>query len=678
MLNKKLVYIPLLLVNGLIIGSASLGWFLLPRTYDSSFSIVIPESSGTVNTNLGNANSIQETQPALSQQVETQTRILLSESVSAMLLEKLTPKEGSPAEKERALEPIRKAMGSIKVKPVTNSNILTVTVSDRSPVEAQKLSIELLQAYQIKLKELRNADLQERAALYDEPVKEAAQTLEEAETNLSRFKMKSGLVSADEQVKSSIGSMATLINAQALAISGQKQAEARTQALNTRLGMSPANAINSLRLSSYSPYLKAREDLDAIERNLTVARSYFTEDSPRVTSLLDRRQKLQDLVESRVQEVAGKKAEGSVDSTRMGLIGEMITAEAESDAMRQGAANLEKRLASMESSIRGMGPNQVALARYQRRFMVAEVAFQALTAQVQRTRLDMFSRYPNTQVLEAPSLAVSPSSPKLLFFLVGSVLSSILASAALLVRARRVAPPITERDLKELGMPIITRIPAIYPTPKVHFQWLASLLPQDLKVLMVTSSTSGEGKSYITKCLAHVLSTSGYSVLLLDADFAKVSKAKKVKKKVKVSMGSNQVNLTDFTPGSHKSLPSAQVKVNSIRELKELVSAGRNIYDWVLIDTGPIQLTADAVAILKFVPNVLFVVREGYVSYPLVANSINLLRQMDLNLVGCVFNGAKELAGIGNGAYYNSERLVGVVSDKQLPSGQSKATHEDG
>jgi polysaccharide biosynthesis transport protein len=675
-LNKKLIYIPLFLVNGLIIGTASLGWFLLPRTYDSSFAIVIPESSGVVNTSLGSANSIQETQPAFSQQVETQTRILLSEGVSTMLLEKLVPQEGSPAEKERASKQFQRAMGSIKVKPVTNSNILTVTVSDRSPIEAQKLSIELLQAYQIKLKQLRNEDLQERTALYDEPVKEAAQTLEQAETDLSRFKMKSGLVSADEQVKSSIGSMATLINAQALAISGQKQAEARTQALNARLGMTPANAINSLRLSSYSPYLKARADLDEIERNLTNARAYFTEDSPRISSLLNRRQKLQELVESRVQEVAGKKAEGSVDSTRMGLIGQMITAEAESDAMRQGAANLEKRLASMERSVRGMGPNQVELARYQRRFMVAEVAFQALTAQVQRTRLDMFSRYPNVQVLEAPSLSVSPSAPKLLFFLLGTVLSSVLASVALLVRARRLAPPITEQALRELGMPIITRIPAIYPTPKVHFQWLASLLPQDLKVLMVTSSTSGEGKSHITKCLAHVLSTSGYSVLLLDADFAKVSKAKRVK----VSKGNDPVNLTDFTPRSNQSVPSAQVKVSSIRELKELVAAGRNIYDWVLVDTGPIQLTADAVAILKFVPNVLFIVREGYVSYPLVANSINLLRQMDLNLVGCVFNGAKELVGVGNGAYYASERLVGVGSDKQLPApqGKSKDTYEDG
>jgi polysaccharide biosynthesis transport protein len=660
MLNKRLIYIPLLLVNSLIIGAASLGWFLVPRTYDSSFSIVIPDSAGVVNTSLGNVNSIQETQPAFSQQAETQTRILLSEGVSKLLLEKATPKEGPPAEQERALNQLQKAMGSIKVKPVTNSNILTVTVSDRSPEEAQKLSTALLQAYQIKLNQLRTADLQERAALYDEPVQKAARALEQAETNLSRFKMKSGLVSADEQVKSSIGSMATLINAQATAISGQKQAEARTQALNARLGMTPANAINSLRLSSYSPYLKARADLDEVERNLTNARAYFTEDSPRVSSLLNRRQKLRELVESRVQEVAGKNADGTVDSTRMGLIGQMITAEAESEAMRQGAANLEERLSSMERSVRGMGPNQVELARYQRRFMVAEVAFQALTAQVQRTRLDMFSRYPNVQVLEAPSLSVSPSSPKLLFFLVGTVLSSLLASTALLVRARRLAPPITEQGLRELGISIITRIPAMYPTPKVHFQWLASLLPHDLKVLMVTSSTSGEGKTYITRCLAHVLSSCGYSVLLLDADFAKVSAEK------------DYVSLKDLATETQRPLPSAQVKVRNIKQLKELVATAQNVYDWVLIDTGPIQLTADAVAILKFVPNVLFVVREGYVSQPLVANSIHLLRQMDLNLVGCVFNGAKELTGIGSGAYYSSERLVGVGSPKQLPAPREK------
>jgi len=205
----------------------------------------------------------------------------------------------------------------------------------------------------------------------------------------------------------------------------------------------------------------------------------------------------------------------------------------------------------------------------------------------------------------------------------------------------------------------------LYPTPKVHFQWLASLLPQDLKVLMVTSSTSGEGKTYITKCLAHVLSKSGYSVLLVDADFAKASAEK------------GHFGLTDLTGGSQESVPSAQVKVLSIRELKELVASARNIYDWVLIDTGPIQLTADAVHILTFVPNVLFVVREGYVSSPLVAYSINLLRQINLNLVGCVLNGTKELAGIDKGAYYSSERMLGVDSSTKfhLPAPQGK--HED-
>jgi uncharacterized protein involved in exopolysaccharide biosynthesis/Mrp family chromosome partitioning ATPase len=665
MLNKQLVYIPLFLVNGLIIGAASLSWFLLPRTYDSSFSVVIPDSSGVVNTNLGNVNSSPESQPAFSQQVETHTRILLSEGVSKILLAKAVPKEGSVAEQERALNNLQKAIGSIKIKPVANSNILTVTVSDYSPTEAQKLSTELLQAYQIKLNQFRNTDLQDRLALYDEPIQKAARALEQAETNLARFKMKSGLVSADEQVKSLIGSMATLINAQAMAISQQKQAAARTQELEARLGMTPANAIQSLRLSSYAPYVKAQADLDEVERNLTKARATFTENSPQVNSLLNRRKKLKDLVETRIQEVAGKNAEGSVDSTRMGLIGQMITAEAESEAMRNGAENLENRLVSMERSVREMGPDQVKLARYQRRFMVAEVAFQALTAQVERTRLDMFSRYPNVQILDPPSLSVSPSSPKLLFFVMGTVLSSILASVALLVRARRLAPPITEQALRELGMPIITRIPALYPTPKVHFQWLASLLPQDLKVLMVTSSTSGEGKTYITKCLAHVLSKSGNSVLLVDADFSKVS----------AEIG--HFGLPDLTAESQKSVPSAQVKVRSIPELKKLVASARNIYDWVLIDTGPIQLTADAVDILKFVPNVLFVVREGYVSYPLVANSINLLRQIDLNLVGCVLNGTKELAGVDKGAYYSSERLVGVDSSKKFQLPAPQGMHED-
>jgi Mrp family chromosome partitioning ATPase len=94
-----------------------------------------------------------------------------------------------------------------------------------------------------------------------------------------------------------------------------------------------------------------------------------------------------------------------------------------------------------------------------------------------------------------------------------------------------------------------------------------------------------------------------------------------------------------------------QVRASHLGELRNLVKQNRNLYDLILVDTGPLQLTADAVSILKVIPDVLFVMRRGYVSKPLAQSSLRFLRQVNANLVGCVLNGARDLTSHGRESY---------------------------
>lgn len=616
--------IPLILaVNGLIAFLAVVAWQLLPRTYESAFVLAVPASSNGLNTSIGNVTLNQE-QGGFTGQVDprmVQKQILLSDAVFA----KLGNKDVFPR-------------GRVKVKPEEMSGLLTVVISDPTAEGANRRANRLIDAYRKRVDELRRSDYRERENLYGKLLKAAAAELEHSEVELARFKARTGLVSSQEQVSTMLATVAALIRIQEETRAAQKEAEARVRTLSTRLSLSPTQAIESLKLSSYAPYVTARSQLDEAERSLTEARALYTDENPKVKDLLSRRIQLQALVKQRVAETvarSAKAADGSLDATRMDLIGQMVGAEAEAKAKANGVRALDTRIDRFEGSLQALGPAQVDLVRYQRRLQIAEVTYNALTSQTQQARLDVLVRYPNVQVLDGPSLALEPSSPKLVLVAGGAIGAGLLATLALLLRARSLDPPLFEADLPALGAPVLAHIPELQPTPAVHFYMLAALLPPEVKMLLITSSTAGEGKSFVSTHLAGVLASWDRRILLVDADFSKESSLRRL------SAPAGETSEGGLTC----------IRADNLEQLKTIVNYASSTYDLVLVDTGPLQLTADAVSILKLVPDVLFVMRRGYVSRPLVESSLRFLGQARANLVGCVLNGARDLTGNGYSSY---------------------------
>jgi polysaccharide biosynthesis transport protein len=623
---SKPTLLALLLINGLLATIATTAWVMLPRSYESNFVLAVPQGSGALNTSFGNVNQDQE-QSGFTPQVDPrmlQKQILLSDAVLAKL---------------KAPISTEKLRSTIKVKPEEMSNILLVKVIDSTAESVHRRAEKLITAYRSRIDELRHSDYQERQLLFGTLLQKAASELEQAEVNLARFKSKSGLVANDEQTKTTLEAIGNLIKVQEETNASAREAQARAQTLATRIGMTPVQAVRSLRLTNYPPYVNARSQLDEIERSLSEARALYTDENPRVKDLLNRRLQLQALVQERINEATAQGADGSLDTTRMELIGKMIAAEAESQAMDQGATNIQSRIDALETKMRNLGPAQVELVRYQRRFLVAEVTFNALTSQAQQARLDMFVRYPNVQVIDGPSYPEEPNSPRLPLIAGGALGAGLLASLALILRARSLDPPLFESDLPSLDAQVLAQIPELQPPSPVHFFMLAALLRPELKVLLVTSSTAGEGKSLITAHLAAALGQWGRRVLVIDADFSK-----------EFSIPAVPVfDLPEHLERSH--VVVEQVRASNLGELRNLVKQNRNLYDLVLVDTGPLHLTADAVSILKVVPDVLFVMRRGYVSKPLAQSSLRFLRQVNANLVGCVLNGARDLTANGRESY---------------------------
>ena len=145
------------------------------------------------------------------------------------------------------------------------------------------------------------------------------------------------------------------------------------------------------------------------------------------------------------------------------------------------------------------------------------------------------------------------------------------------------------------------------------------------KVVMLTSTTSGEGKSFIASNLAASLAMSGKKVILVDLDI------RKSKKTGLLENGNQQLGVTDYLkgrvndlrdliiPASEENMPdtilSGRVTSNPIEMLTSerldlMIAELRDTYQCVIIDSVPAMGLADALIMNRVADLTVYIVRE--------------------------------------------------------------------
>ncbi|MEL6579499.1 MAG: polysaccharide biosynthesis tyrosine autokinase, partial [Cyanobacteria bacterium J06621_12] len=173
---------------------------------------------------------------------------------------------------------------------------------------------------------------------------------------------------------------------------------------------------------------------------------------------------------------------------------------------------------------------------------------------------------------------------------------------------------------------------------------------KQIKTLAVTSSTSAEGKSTISYNLGIVLAEFDLRVLVVDADLRKPKLHKLAKKTNNIGLSeiiaqetpwSEQVqsaevdNLDLITAGATSPNPIALL--NSQR-MKQLVAEWSQAYDYVIIDTPPIGVIADAKSLAQEVDSMLFVTAIERASRKAITNSVEILQNSQCHIAGVVAN----------------------------------------
>jgi len=192
------------------------------------------------------------------------------------------------------------------------------------------------------------------------------------------------------------------------------------------------------------------------------------------------------------------------------------------------------------------------------------------------------------------------------------------------------------------------------------------------RVGLITSSTSGEGKSFVSANLAVTLAYASRKTIILEMDLRKpkISSIFELSEEhpgISDYLESDHLKIDDLIRSSGISgldVMGAGTIQNNPSELLEkvnldnLIDILRKKYDFVIIDSPPIHLVTDALIIARVVDAALYVIRQGY-TLKEELDFINEVKSENrfpkLNLI---FNGIKrEKYGYGynyNNSYYNT------------------------
>lgn len=236
------------------------------------------------------------------------------------------------------------------------------------------------------------------------------------------------------------------------------------------------------------------------------------------------------------------------------------------------------------------------------------------------------------------------------------------------------------------------KVPAKVPCPLIHkttrhsgfaesirllrLRVEKSMTEQGKKVLLVSSAISGEGKTTVSINLAVSLATRGKRVVLIDCNLRNPSVAKALNAAAGPGMidyleGSITIrdmllptefeNLYVISGGNGRNDSTALL--NHERTAR-LIQAARNLFDYVILDTPPCSLLADAAELAELAEVGLMVIRQDFASRDQILDGVQRLTEGKLSLLGCTFNNVhKAISGnYGYGYGYGYGRSYGYGS----------------
>lgn len=333
--------------------------------------------------------------------------------------------------------------------------------------------------------------------------------------------------------------------------------------------------------------------------------------------------------------------------------------------------DLENRKRNIESSFRSLPQAEQNLIRIQRQATLNENIYNFLSERRAESAISKASNTPANKIIEyarAGMLQVSPKPARnyLAAIFAGLLIPILFVFGREFFQTKIEEPKYLERKLK---IPVLSTILqnkskenlVVFGSGKSGiaegFRSLRSnikfLVPKEKQLtFMITSTISGEGKTFCAMNLASVYSLTGKKTVLIGCDMRKP--------KIFEDFGlKNDVGLSTYLSGQEDDflkvvkptkfdnldlilsgpIPPNPSELLFSPNFENLINKLREAYDVVILDTPPVGLVSETLDLLTMVDFTLFVFRQSYSEKGFIDAVNGLKEQKGVKNIYAIFNG---------------------------------------
>lgn len=577
---------------------------------------------------------------------------------------------------------VEKFGNNLHVEPVRLTSLVKVKFDSNNPKTSQNVASAIARTYIFSDRDIRLRMTREANKWATDRLDGLKEKLIESEKRLQDYREAHGIVKLDGSVET--------IAAQQIGDVTQRLVEARVKRAELQSAYVQIQKITNGDYSSVPYVIRSPVVLEGKNRE-SAAMSKVAELKERYG------------LEHPKMIAAESELRAAQDSlkTQMALVVNSLKREYE--VANSTVSALEGTLSSARSSLTSVNRSGSQLAVLERDVETNKNLYETFLSRAKETgELDTLQA-PVARVVESATEGVKIKPQKALILVLVTILTSVLGVLAAVWRSSLENGVKGAEDAEErLGYQVLSSVPVINEsklasnlgdffkegsTPfdamllesvkTAATSILLSNIDGDNKVIMVTSTVSAEGKSTFTSLLSLVLS-SKQRVLLVDCDFRRPRVAKYFGFKHQTNGLVDAIvnhkpidecvqrveNSNVYVMNSGKSIKNALDLIHS-NEFKQFILRMKEQFDYVLIDTPPVELVSDALAVTGLADKTIFVVKAYETDIRLVRKSLSRLVAIKENIMGLVVNRvdfARSYALYGEyGAYGNYD----YYSDKE-------------